>query len=210
MPASWPYNEASPPKAGCYTGSRTTCVNFSLCTKYRLVFLETLCTLLHISCLSETQLASQFPNHVLHSQIRVNMTQQKSAEQTFGGLRQHLLQSSPGTRLIAPSDPEFESTRLCFIRRDDAVPLAVARPQTAEDVCTLVRYCVDRGVDFVVRAGGHDCSGRSQVRNALSIDIRDIAHVHISEDRQTARVGGGIVLRDLAKALDAQGLITPV
>lgn len=138
------------------------------------------------------------------------MTQQQSAEQTLEGLREHLAHSSPGTRLITPSDADFEKTRLCFIRRDDAAPLAIARPQTAEDVCALVRYCVDRGVDFVVRAGGHDCCGRSQVRGALSIDVRDIAHVHVAEDRQTARVGGGVVFRDLAKVLDAHGLITPV
>ncbi|KAG5804164.1 hypothetical protein H9Q71_011248 [Fusarium xylarioides] len=62
---------------------------------------------------------------------------------------------------------------------------------------------------ILFRSGGHDCTGRSQVNGALTIDMRDINHVCISEDKKTAQIRGGIITRELTKALDAEGLITP-
>ncbi|KAI0904865.1 hypothetical protein F4823DRAFT_169029 [Ustulina deusta] len=116
----------------------------------------------------------------------------------------------PELPIITPSDPNFEATRACFIKRDADVPFAIARPQNAEHVQALVQYCTKNSVDFVVRSGGHECAGRSQVAGALSVDMRDIKYVNVSADEKTAAVGGGIVFRDLAGELDARGLITPV
>ncbi|KAI0115636.1 hypothetical protein GGR51DRAFT_576675 [Nemania sp. FL0031] len=116
----------------------------------------------------------------------------------------------PELTLITPSDSTFEATRACFIKKDSEVPAAIARPQNAQQVQALVQHCIKNGVDFVVRSGGHDCAGRSQIAGALSIDMRDIKHVNISADEKTATVGGGILFRDLVAVLDARGLVTPV
>ncbi|KAI8945370.1 FAD-binding domain-containing protein [Xylaria longipes] len=129
---------------------------------------------------------------------------------TLAALRQHLTEQQPGISLISPSDPNFEAVRACFVKRDADVPFAIARPQTAEHVQALVKYCVANQVDFVVRGGGHDCAGRSQVNGVLTIDMRDIAYVRVGADEKTAAVGGGVLFRDLAKELDSRGLITPV
>ncbi|CAJ2508078.1 Uu.00g092640.m01.CDS01 [Anthostomella pinea] len=123
-------------------------------------------------------------------------------------LQEHLAQH-PSIKLITREDPDFEAVRACFVKRP-AKPSAIARPQSAEDVQALVRYCVGNGVDFNVRAGGHDCAGRSQVHDALTIDLRDLHHVRISDDKTTASVGGGILFRELTKALGEEDLVTPV
>ncbi|KAI1115592.1 FAD-binding domain-containing protein [Nemania sp. NC0429] len=115
----------------------------------------------------------------------------------------------PELALITPSDSNFDATRTFFVKRD-AVPSAIARPQNVEQVQDLIQNCTKNGIDFVIRSGGHDCAGRSQVAGALSIDLRDIKHITISADEKTATVGGGILFRDLVEALDARGLITPV
>ncbi|KAI1503402.1 FAD-binding domain-containing protein [Biscogniauxia marginata] len=128
---------------------------------------------------------------------------------TLTALQQHLSQQHPDIKLLTRSSPEFEGVSACFVKRND-VPLAIVRPQTAEHVQALVRYCVENGVDFVVRSGGHDCAGRSQVHDALTIDMRDIKYVRVSEDQKTARVGGGVIFRGLTTELDARGLVTPV
>lgn len=116
----------------------------------------------------------------------------------------------PDIPYLTPKDSNFEDTRACFVKRDNDVPIAIARPQNAQHVQTLIKYCTQNNVDFVVRGGGHDCAGRSQVAGTLSIDLRDIKHVNVSADEKTATVGGGILFRDLAKELDSRGLITPV
>ncbi|KAG5754659.1 hypothetical protein H9Q70_002679 [Fusarium xylarioides] len=96
----------------------------------------------------------------------------------------------------------------CFIRTSSS-PSIVAGPQDASHVQEIVRFCVSHSVDFVVRSGGHDCTGRSQVNGALTIDMRDIKHVSILEDKKTAQIGGGIITRELTKAVEAEGQITP-
>ncbi|KAI0891921.1 FAD-binding domain-containing protein [Annulohypoxylon nitens] len=134
----------------------------------------------------------------------------RNSAETLTILQEYLAKSQPNIKLITPSNPDFETVRACYVKREDNAPLAVARPRTGADVQTLVKFCVENDVDFVVRSGGHDCAGRSQVRGALSIDMRDINYVRVSGDEKTAAVGGGIIFRDLAKELDARGLITPV
>lgn len=40
--------------------------------------------------------------------------------------------------------------------------------------------------------------------------MRDINFVHVSADKKTATIGGGIVMKDLIEKLDVEGLVTPV
>ena len=129
---------------------------------------------------------------------------------TLAALQQYFSAQHPEIPIVTPASPDFEALRSCFVKRDADVPLAIVCPRTTEDVQSLVRYCVANSVDFVVRSGGHDCSGRSQVRGALTIDIRAIKHVVVSRDERTVTVGGGVLVRDLASELDARGLVTPV
>ena len=113
-------------------------------------------------------------------------------------------------KLIVPTDSEFESTGRCFIINPAVKPLAIIRPTTHEDVSSIVMFCASRSVPFVVRNGGHDSAGRSQVDGALTIDLRDMNSVSISADRRTAKVNGGASAGDVADALGAHGLVTPV
>ncbi|KAI1075710.1 FAD-binding domain-containing protein [Whalleya microplaca] len=130
------------------------------------------------------------------------------AEATIAALQEHISQY-PSIKLFTPENSDFENVQSCFVRRP-ARPIAVVRPQTAEDVQALIQFCVHNNVEFVIRGGGHDCAGRSQVYQALTIDMRDIQYVHISKDKTTASVGGGILIRDFTRILGEQGLVTPV
>ncbi|KUI59746.1 6-hydroxy-D-nicotine oxidase [Cytospora mali] len=114
----------------------------------------------------------------------------------------------PSIKLYAPESPDYEGLRKTYVV-SSARPSAIARPQSAEDVQALVRTCVAKNIDFNIRTGGHSCVGRALVDNALLIDLRDIAYVNVSEDRTTAKVGGGILASQLLKALGEHGLITP-
>ncbi|KAI2633401.1 FAD-binding domain-containing protein [Xylaria nigripes] len=128
----------------------------------------------------------------------------------LAALQQHLKAQQPALPLMTPSDPNFEAERACFIKLDGNKPAAIARPQNAAHVQALIQFCTKNGVDFIVRSGGHDPSGRSQVNGTLCIDMRDIKHVRISADSSTVAIGGGILFRDLAEELDARSLVTPI
>ncbi|KAF4449029.1 6-hydroxy-D-nicotine oxidase [Fusarium austroafricanum] len=118
------------------------------------------------------------------------------------------LNDHPEIKFTLPGDADWADINKCYIKTTSH-PSIVARPQEASHVQELVRFCVSQNDDFVVRSGGHDCAGRSQVNGALTVDMRDIQYVILSDDKTTAKVGGGILIRELTKALDQQGLVTP-
>ncbi|ETS79676.1 hypothetical protein PFICI_09529 [Pestalotiopsis fici W106-1] len=128
--------------------------------------------------------------------------------QVAAQLKEQLHHEHPDLILTTPEDERFDDARACFIVRS-ARPFAVARPQTAQHVQALIKFCIDHDVDFCIRGGGHDCAGRTQVPGALMIDMRGIDYVRVDDSRATARIGGGVLLGDLTKALGEQGLVTP-
>jgi FAD/FMN-containing dehydrogenase len=88
--------------------------------------------------------------------------------------------------------------------------MAIAKPQNADDVAAVVQFCLKNNVGFSVRSGGHDCAARTLVDGTLVIDMRDINHVVVSEGNRSAKVGGGILIGELAKTLGKEKLATPV
>lgn len=88
----------------------------------------------------------------------------------------------------------------------DARPEMIVRPQTTEDVATVVKEVVKRELDLVVRGGGHDVFGRFTAKGAVCIDLKDMREVRISEDKKTVRIGGGATQFDVVRAVDKEGL----
>ncbi|CAK7230296.1 hypothetical protein SBRCBS47491_007538 [Sporothrix bragantina] len=131
------------------------------------------------------------------------------SQSTASSLRDYL-QQHPSVKLHVPEDPDFRCIKECCILKPEAQPFAIAQPQSVEDVQALVRFCTENDVDFVVRAGGHDCAGRSQVHDALSIDMRGLKSVTVDQSALTVRVGGGAMHRDVSAELEKYGLVTPV
>jgi FAD/FMN-containing dehydrogenase len=122
-------------------------------------------------------------------------------------LEAHL--SNTEAKLYHPDNAEYTKLQACFIDKPIQT-LATVRPQTAKDISSILQFCLKNNVDFCVRTGGHDCASRTLVHGALVIDMRDINHVTISDDRQNAKIGGGILSGELCEVLGKEGLTTPV
>ena len=116
------------------------------------------------------------------------------------------LADHPSIKVTLPADPSFSSAKQIFIESSEE-PLLIARPKTENDVASLVGHLSSTSTPLVVRAGGHDISGRSVVQGAVQIDLRDIAHVRVANDRATARIGGGILQQTCLEALEKEGLL---
>ncbi|KAM0227487.1 hypothetical protein ACHAPO_011482 [Fusarium lateritium] len=124
----------------------------------------------------------------------------------FSELKAHLADTKAKT--YAPDAPDFKQIEQCFVEKP-VQTLGVVRPQNGDEVASVVRFCLERNVEFTIRGGGHDCASRTLVDGALVIDMRDIKHVVVAQDQKSARVGGGILSGDLAKALGKDRLATP-
>ncbi|CAG9990098.1 unnamed protein product [Clonostachys byssicola] len=112
-------------------------------------------------------------------------------------------------KIYRPDSVEFNEIAQCFIHKPVRTP-AVVRPRTADDVASVMQFCLRNKAGFTVRSGGYDCAARTRVDGALVIDMRDMNQVTVSEDKGSATVGGGILHGDLARALGEEGLATPV
>ncbi|KAH7191829.1 uncharacterized protein B0J16DRAFT_410603 [Fusarium flagelliforme] len=122
-------------------------------------------------------------------------------------LEAHL--SNSQVQVYHPDDPEYTKLQACFIDKPIQT-LGVVRPQTAEEVSSTLLFCLKNNVDFCVRTGGHDCASRTLVHGSLVIDMRDVKNVTISDDKETAKVGGGVLSGELCEILGKEGLATPV
>jgi FAD/FMN-containing dehydrogenase len=111
--------------------------------------------------------------------------------------------------VLTPSSPEWAETRATYIIDNPAKPVAIARPRNAEEVSIFVKAARSHGVKISVRVGGHDVAARSVADGCLVIDLREIKSIEISEDKQTATIGGGILIGDVIKTLTPQRLVTP-
>lgn len=112
-------------------------------------------------------------------------------------------------QFATPDSPNFTDLRTAFVINMVKNPSLIVRPRSGNDVSALVSILNANHLPFTVRAGGHDMWGRSQVDGAVTIDMREIRHVHVDQASQTARIGGGIIILDLMKELEKHKLIAP-
>ncbi|RYB93126.1 FAD-binding protein [Nocardioides oleivorans] len=92
-----------------------------------------------------------------------------------------------------------------------AVPLAVARPTSAEQVRTLVRWCVEHDVPVVPRGAGTGLSGGANaVSGGIVVSFEQMAAVtRIDPVERLAVVQPGVVNDDLRAAVAEHGLWYP-
>jgi FAD/FMN-containing dehydrogenase len=118
------------------------------------------------------------------------------------------LSSNPHIHHATRSSPDYSTLRSTYIINDNLHPSMIVRPQSADDVAGLIRVLTSHSIPFTVRTGGHDLFGRSVAHDAVTIDMRDIAHVKIDKASLSARIGGGIIVMDLLTQLGKENLVT--
>ena len=123
-------------------------------------------------------------------------------------LEEHLRNYLPDLHYATPTSSNYAELRETFIIDNTAVPLAIVRPKTADDVASLIQHAVSVGIEITVRTGGHDLYGRCFAQDALTLDMRVMSFVHVADDRSSATLGGGILAGDLATVLAAHKLAT--
>ncbi|EXJ59456.1 uncharacterized protein A1O5_12081 [Cladophialophora psammophila CBS 110553] len=115
----------------------------------------------------------------------------------------------PDLEVLTASSTDWADIRASYLIDNPAKPLAIARPRDASEVSIFVHAARNHGVKISVRGGGHDVFGRSIADGCLVIDMRHMKTIKISQDRQTATIGGGVLIGDVIETLTSQKLTTP-
>jgi hypothetical protein len=119
------------------------------------------------------------------------------------------LNHHPEIKYVSPTDPEFASLKTTYNQSASAVPMAIVRPQTANNVAALIYFCVSSSFQFTIRSGGNNIYGLSCVQDALMIDLRDISYIELDQTKSSVTVGGGVIVSNLLRELSKDGLVTP-
>ncbi|KAH7160434.1 hypothetical protein B0J13DRAFT_617198 [Dactylonectria estremocensis] len=89
----------------------------------------------------------------------------------------------------------------------ETVYVCRVEPASADEVSNVLRVLVDNWCRFAVKCGGHSRFPDDAVTvGGVTIDLGLINNTAVSEDRTTARIGGGSLTRHVFAALDPYGL----
>lgn len=111
--------------------------------------------------------------------------------------------------VITPGDAGYNDGRRLWNAIHDRRPAVIARPSTAEEVATAVRFAREHDLEITVRSGGHSAAGFGGANGGLLVDMSAMRGVQADARARSARANGGALLGELDVAAQAHGLVCP-
>jgi FAD/FMN-containing dehydrogenase len=111
--------------------------------------------------------------------------------------------------VIGPEDSRYDEARRLWNAMHDRRPAVIARPRTADEVATAVRFAREHELEIQVRSGGHSALGLRGADGGLVVDMSSMRGVTVDPHARTARANGGALLGELDVAAQAHGLVCP-
>ncbi|KAK6064225.1 6-hydroxy-D-nicotine oxidase 1 [Seiridium cupressi] len=109
---------------------------------------------------------------------------------------------SPGASIILPGDANFANITTRWREWHGPSIAAVVAVATEDDI----RYANEYDMPFLARAGGHGATeALASATNAIQIDFRNLNQVKLSNDGQTATIGGGATVKAVVGKLMQSG-----
>lgn len=111
-------------------------------------------------------------------------------------------------RLLRPEDDDYDEARSIWNGMIDRRPSLIVRCEGASDVIAALQFAQRHALEFSIRAGGHNVSGRAICDGGLVVDLTQMNGVQIDPGSKTARVGAGATWGDFDREAQAFGLAT--
>ncbi|KAL1664749.1 hypothetical protein GGF50DRAFT_54153 [Schizophyllum commune] len=108
-------------------------------------------------------------------------------------------------------DSGYMNASLAYNLRYNVSPVAIAYPSTPQQVSAVVQAGGAQGLAVTARSGGHSyiAAGLGGRDGALVVDMSNFDKTRVNEMDNTATVGAGVLLGDLALALNQYGRALP-
>ena len=113
-------------------------------------------------------------------------------------------------RVVGSGEPGYDEARALYNAMIDRRPAAIAYCVDEQDVAAAIQYGREQGLPIAVRGGGHNGGGLGSVDEGLVIDLSMLNRIDVDAEARLARVGGGVLLKDLLGATHQHGLTVPV
>ncbi|KAI9715535.1 MAG: hypothetical protein M1828_000787 [Chrysothrix sp. TS-e1954] len=124
---------------------------------------------------------------------------------------QALSNSKVAHRLFGPGNATYRESVNSYWSRQEAElePSGIFRPHSADEISAALGLLHDVNVrsgfaaPFAVRAGGYQAyPGSANIQSGLTIDLRQLKHIQLCEDRSEVTVGAGCTFEDVYGYLD--------
>lgn len=115
---------------------------------------------------------------------------------------------SPKLALLKGS-AEYERVRYSYWTKAqaEATPACIFQPRAASDVSLALVILLHTQCPFAIKSGGHGkFHGESSISKGVTIDLANINHITVNEDRTSVTVGPGNRWIDVYSALEPLGL----
>jgi FAD/FMN-containing dehydrogenase len=108
--------------------------------------------------------------------------------------------------IVLPHDPNWDQARLAWNLAADQQPVAVALPESADDVKAVVRWARERGLRVAPQGTGHNALPLGSLAHTVLLKTERMRGVEIDVDAQRARVDAGVLWGEVTEAAAEHGL----
>ncbi|KAJ4200809.1 hypothetical protein NW759_015784 [Fusarium solani] len=132
-----------------------------------------------------------------------------AAHRDAASLASKLLSTLQPSRTLLADTAAYDSARHEYWSREqiNARPACFFRPESAPDVSLALIVLQHAQCPFAVKSGGHGRSvGESSINTGVTIDLKNLNHINVSEDRTSVEIGPGNRWIDVYSALDPLGV----
>jgi FAD/FMN-containing dehydrogenase len=108
--------------------------------------------------------------------------------------------------VVLPGDENWEESRHAWNLAADPRPVAVAYPESAEDMVAIVRFARGHDLKVAFVAGGHNAGPIDWTSDAVLVKTARLSTIEVDPAARRARVGAGVLANPLAEAAGEHGL----
>jgi FAD/FMN-containing dehydrogenase len=103
--------------------------------------------------------------------------------------------------------PEWFGLSYFAQQQREVIPACVILPSSAEEVSQALGVIKDHQCHFAVKSGGHGMfPGASNAQNGITMDLRNLNELQVSDDRLTTFVGTGTKWGEVYRELEPMNL----
>ncbi len=115
-----------------------------------------------------------------------------------------LLKNQIAGEVLTPNDPGYEQTRRGWQLSIDQHPALILVPENAQDVVTSVQFAREHNLGIGIQSTGHGVQHPAD--NQMLIVSSRLASVQIDPETRTARLGAGVLWKQVLDATAQYGL----
>jgi hypothetical protein len=109
-------------------------------------------------------------------------------------------------QIAAPGEPAYDELRVAWNLAVDQRPSLVAAPADAAEVAAAVGRASSEGLWVAVQGTGHSAAPYGSLEGAMLIRTTGLGELAVDAEARSARVGAGVLWRDVVEAAGREGL----